>query len=32
VTVVEVTHDPVAVAEADARVHLEAGCLVPAPR
>lgn len=31
-TVVEVTHDPVAVAEADARLHLEAGSLVPDPR
>ncbi|WP_217485098.1 zinc ABC transporter ATP-binding protein AztA [Plantibacter sp. MCCC 1A11337] len=31
-TVVEVTHDPVAVADADARLHLEAGCLVAAPR
>lgn len=28
VTVVEVSHDPVAIAEADGRVHLEAGCVV----
>lgn len=28
VTVVEVSHDPVAIAEADGRVHLAAGCVV----
>lgn len=31
-TVVEVTHDPLAVTEADARLHLESGHLVPALR
>ncbi|KQQ52206.1 hypothetical protein ASF68_07495 [Plantibacter sp. Leaf314] len=31
-TVVEVTHDPLAVTDADARLHLESGRLVPALR
>lgn len=30
-TVVEVSHDPVAIAEADARIHLDAGRLIATP-